>query len=837
MLQVVAGELQFLKLSGIHYVVEPQEFYHLTENPQKRNGISLSRRQDFFILVSLLSLTILVFAHSLGNDFVRNWDDALYVTDNNLIKDFSWHGIGKIFSTIYLDYYPVTLTAYALQYAFFGLDPADYHAVSLILHCLNVILVYYLAKNLTGWRFGAAIVALLFGIHPMHVESVAWISEQKDLLYASFSLGGLLSYLYYLRFRADSPERSVPAFRSGAHWATIGFFAFAILSKSAAAVLPFVLLLMERYISPGGRVTFRDKIPFFLGSIIFGIITIVAQKSTGALSTSSAMWSPLDRTLFSSYALVVYLIKAIVPVNLSAFYPYPSRIGGGLPVAYYASAVIVLSLAIFIGKLSRGDKDLRFGSLFFMLNIALFLQIIPVGGAMLAERYTYLSYIGIFFVGSQYLSRLNDRTGGSIKKSLFYTALAGYIILLSLIAHLRTTMWSDDITLLSDAIDKNPSSDIAYLSRGISRRHLHQTERALDDLNNAIRLSPDLIDAYYNRGLVYQDLHNMPSALDDFTRIISLKPEDASAYAARGNLYDETGDYQAAIRDLTEAIRLEPAVAESYNLRGVAYGKIKDSKSAIADYTRAIEIRPDYAEAFNNRGTILSRTGDMNGALEDFTKAVRYRPGFTEALYNRGVCYEVVGNNREAVRDLSAVLDADPANQKAVYRRFVALLALKRLDEALSDLKTYYSKSPDSTSMYNDLSILYGRKSQFDSAVVTIRKAIHLTPGRASLYNNLGYYYAELGDYPSAKKNFLTSISLDAHRWAPRLGLAVISADIHDRAAAESNLTIAEELEPRLRDAEGLNKLESEGYFYSGKFSQKFKKLLTSQSSGMKSSD
>jgi tetratricopeptide (TPR) repeat protein len=782
---------------------------------------------DVIAMFVVVLLTALVLSNSLKNGFVHNWDDDLYVVDNPLVQDFSWQGLGRILTTVHLDYYPVTLAFFAAERALYGLNPAGYHATSLFLHCLNVCLVFYFIRLMTGRTEAAAIVALFFGIHPMHVEPVAWISSRKDLLYALFFFGALISYRQFLQ---DQERSDVPASsRRSMRWyaVTLALFLLSLLSKSSAVALPLVLVVLDWY---AGRTFDRrcwlEKLPFALLSILFAAVGMAAQRSTGALSLAGLLASPVDRLLFASYAAAAYIVKALVPANLSAFYPYPV---GPLPMEFYLAPVLLLAVVAGLWSIWRRERALRFGLLFFAAAVLPMLQLVPVGSALLADRYSYVAYVGLYFVIGHYFCRVIDGTGGwrRIPTRIAAAALVGCTVWYSSESHRRVEAWSSGDVLLSDALATHPSSAVVLLSRGIGLRKEHRTREALADLDEAIRLDPGLADAYYNRGLVYGDLRDYRTALRDFTTILRLKPDDASAHAVIGDTYDGLGDYRAADSEYTRAIELAPGMAELYNSRGVARTRLGEFQGAIRDFDRAVGLRPEYADAFNNRGVGHWRSGDYGAAVRDFSEALRLKNEFIEAGYNRGVCLAALTKHGEAADDFSRILAREPGNRKALYRRFLAFVASKRFREAGEDLTAYYRRAPNDTSMYNDLSILQAHAGSYDAALASVKRAIALDPGRASSYANLGAYLVDLGQLSAAKTNFLRAIEIDGRRWAPRLGLAVVFLELKDVRNAGIMLGEAREREPRLTEGmSGIDKLESEGYLFTEPYKEKLRRLL-----------
>ena len=337
------------------------------------------------ILLGLAVVTFLTFIPSLNNDFT-NWDDQDYVTDNPHVVNIDAKSINAMFTQqIASNYHPLTILSLAINYQFAVLDAPLYHWTNLLFHVLNTLLVFYFVYLFTGRKWeGALVVALLFGIHPMHVESVAWIAERKDVLYTAFFLGGMIQYLGYLK-----SKKNKKLIYTGI------FFLLSLLSKPTAVTFPVVMVLMDfvknRKFDSRAIV---EKIPFFILSIIFGLITINIQS--GSAIGSMEDYTIVQRVMFASYGVYYYIAKLFVPTGLATFHPYPPL--NAIPVIFKAAPVFVLILLAAVAYSLRSTKIILFGVAFYLVKIALTLQFVQVGSAIVSERYTYMSYIGLFMI-------------------------------------------------------------------------------------------------------------------------------------------------------------------------------------------------------------------------------------------------------------------------------------------------------------------------------------------------------------------------------------------------------------------------------------------------------
>jgi len=392
-----------------------------------------------FAIVALI--TIFIYFNSLNNQFLNDWDDGTYVTNNPDIKPSPDNSLVKNAFTKFLNghYHPLTTISYGIEYKLFGPEAKPFHVFNLIFHLIAALLVFVFIKLLCGESIVAFITSLLFAIHPMHVESVAWISDRKDLLCTIYFVGALCTYLAYIK-------------KSGTKLYAFTFLLFiaALLSKAMAITLPFVLLLIDHF--KGRKITQKviiEKVPFLILSIIFGYISVLSQKSNDALGDIGAL-SIIDRLAFSGYSLVMYIVKLVWFKGLSAFYNYPLLENGSYPMLYYIVPLVLLVLIWLLFRMKERRKLIIFSFGFFFITIALVLQIIPAGNVIMADRYTYLPYIGLFFfiavMTKQFMSDKKYR-------NIINGALFIYIITCCYFSFERTKIWHDSMTLWNNTIE------------------------------------------------------------------------------------------------------------------------------------------------------------------------------------------------------------------------------------------------------------------------------------------------------------------------------------------------------------------------------------------------
>ena len=512
-----------------------------------------------------------------------------------LLRGPDWKGI--VTQPVSSNYHPLTILSLAFNYGISGLTPFSYFFVNLLLHLLNTALVFYFIRAISGKKLlVAALSALLFGIHPMHVESVAWISERKDVLYAFFFLWSLIQYWKFITTE-----------KKNHYWASFFLFVLSLLSKPAAIILPLVLLLIDYWKGrPLNKKVFFEKVPFFILSGAFALVTLSMQADLGLASFEIfPFWM---RIFFACYGVMNYFIRFIFPYSLSTFHPYPSPDDLGLTV--YISPVFIIGLCALLWY-SRKNKILVFGILFFIINLLLVLQVIAIGSTIVSERYTYVPYIGLAFVFAMWIDTLTDRYGDTLK----WIVLTGITLVFGIIAFERTKVWKDSGTLWTDVIRQYP---VAPSPR--SNRAHYLFKKAMTTPN-----------ASEKNKMYLQIIEDCNVALATANAIF-LTPEQEKS--AGGN---------AAMKFAL------------YSLRGATFESLGQPDKAKEDYSKCISLFPGQEFAYVNRGAILFEENLFKEALDDFNKAISINPEGPYYL-NRSYCHYNLGDKDKAKADMQDAL-------------------------------------------------------------------------------------------------------------------------------------------------------------------------------------
>jgi protein O-mannosyl-transferase len=676
-------------------------------------------------LILIITATVIVYL-PIFNNSITNWDDDGYIANNLLIKELSVQNVKQMFTgekSYYIgNYHPLTILSLAIDYNICNngteITPHVwmFQLTNLFLHTLNTSFVFFLIllifrqlKNQYASHI-ALFSALLFGVHTLHVESVAWMSERKDVLYALFFLLSLVAYLKYL-----SREK----------WLWLGLsyllFVLSLFSKGQAVSLALTLLAVD-FIWGRKLLSFKviiEKLPYFVLAVIFGIIAIKAQ-SAGEAVQDIADYQFYEGVLFASYGFTMYLLKLILPISLSAYYPYVYGTGN-VPATYFAFPLVVGAIVFVFVKCLQKTKEISFGIAFFVLNIALLLQLIPVGSAIMADRYVYIPSIGFFLLVAVFYAKILSK--GKNQGRIANIIAVFYISLLMVLTFNRTQVWKDGQTLWADATNKEPSAPVAWnnlgsanidagnlvealqnldmalkldnryakawLNRGTAKKNYGDKNKdagywrgALEDYNEAIELKPEFPEAYFSRGIVKDLLGDVQGEIDDFKKAIDQKLDGPKAYINHGIALGKSGRLDEAIADFNKALSIDANCAEAYENRGIAEFQQAKYREALKDYGKAIEIKPDLSDAFYHRGLAENELKEYKSAIADFNTVVAQKPDFFEVYLSRGGSYMGLQQYQEALKNFDIAIKASPTWANPYYQKYLAFRILKSKEQA-----------------------------------------------------------------------------------------------------------------------------------------------------------
>ncbi|MGD0277872.1 MAG: tetratricopeptide repeat protein [Smithella sp.] len=613
-----------------------------------------SQKQKMIIYVVLIIVTLAVFGQVYKYDFT-NFDDYANITENLQIqKGISPDGFRWALTTRYFDLWnPMLWLSFMLDYQFYGADAGGYHVTNLILHILSTLLLFWLFCRMTGDIWPSAFVAAFFALHPLHVESVAWVSERKDTLSAFFWMITLCFHVYYTE--KPNIKRYLPA---------VFCFMLALMSKPMVITLPLILILLDYWplrrfpfqvnrpvradISPvptkqkklkkrenisaigksalpevkmmlfgADRWRLLEKIPFFTLSIILVIITLHAPEATGTTSAKYFPWSALLANAPVSF--VTYLMKTFWPYDLAVLYPFTEQI---LLWQIAVSVLLIIIICTLINAKAKKFPHLFTGWFWFLITILPVIGILQISVTTpyaMADRYHYLPSIGLAVMMAWGLPSLIKNE--NMRKKIFLPAAIIFLGIMAVFSCRQCAFWKNSETLFNHTLMVTKNNYVIQTFLGNFLSDEGRSQEALEHLNESIRIKPDYDDAYSYRGIIFAKLGNNQLAIEDINKAIGLNPNNSIAYINRGIIYSALGQYQQAVESYNDAIRLKPDCAGGYYNRGILYNYLGQNQSAIEDINKTIQLSPDYVPAYHIRAAIYLNQGNKEMGCSDLQKA------------------------------------------------------------------------------------------------------------------------------------------------------------------------------------------------------------------------
>ncbi|MBM4104026.1 MAG: tetratricopeptide repeat protein [Planctomycetes bacterium] len=666
---------------------------------------SLKKPAMIFICFALTASTLLVFWQVRTFDFV-NYDDDEYVYNNQHVSGgLTPENILSAFTTAPSggNWLPLTWLSLMLDCHLFGLHPGRMHLVNVVFHLVNTLLLFAVLKKMTGSLWPSAFVAAAFALHPMHVESVAWITERKDVLSTFFLLLTLAAYAGYVK--RPSIFKYI---------ASLILFALGLMSKPMLVTLPIVLLLLDYWplnrldslpaktsgrqprkpaFSPDRRaIWYRmliEKIPFFILAAVSSGITFIFQKAGGGMMDVTVR--PLESrvaNVFLSYSR--YLGKLFWPQNLAVFYPFDAYRFSFRQIAL--CALLVFGISVLVICLRRTQRYLLVGWFWFVGTLIPVTGIIQSGAQAYADRYTYIPYIGLFIMAAWGLPELCSKW--PYRKAALGITAALVLTALGLAAYRQTGYWNNSIVLFSHTNEVTKNNFIANNNLGAAYSHLCRWQEAVEAFKQAIQFKSDFAEAYYNLGVAYSNLGRWQEAMEACRQAIQFRAEYAEAHNNLGNAYANFGRWQETIEAYSHAIQIKPDFAEAYYNLGNTYVNLGRYQEAIEAYRQAIRLKPDYAKAHYDLANALLSEGNFSEAISYIKRSLEIQPddfGIKNNLaWMLAVCPDpAVRNPSEAIRLAQEACTAtNSMNPSLLDTLGVAYASAGRFAEAIETART-----------------------------------------------------------------------------------------------------------------------------------------------------
>lgn len=592
-----------------------------------------NERQNRYIALIIIA-TLIAFFPTIRNGFT-NWDDGFYLLNNKDITSLSVDHLQTMFSSFYVaQYVPLVVLSFALEYHFFGLDPFVIHFASLFFHLLTTVMVYSIVRQ---WKFSdriAFVTALLFGIHPLHVEPVAWVSATKDTLSGLFLTASLLAY-----YRYDETQKQP------LYIISLLLFLCALCSKATMMFLPF-FLIVEMLVN--GRLTIPKAsklIPFFILSVIFASLAVYSLNSVNGLHLGKK-FSLIETISIAGYNIFFYIFKTLFPVGLSSVYPFPVKIDGVLPSEFYFAPVAIFILLLCGIYFRKKISTFIIPLLFFLIALLPTVQIVSFGSMFAADRFVYLSLIGVLVIAAV----IGEIIFGKVFSKRWEPILAATVIVVVLVIMTwnRLSIWNNSETLWTDAIHRYPDFPISYFSRGQYYFSRGDNEKAMTDFDKAVALAPNYPHALNMRGFLYAISGEKAKARMDFDKVLQLQPEHSVAHYNRGLLLMQENKLDSAYADFSSAIINDSAFTEAYIHRGLILMRQSKFRQAREDFSSALRMEPENIQALVGRGTASLKLSQLNDAINDLRHAHAVDPSQKETNFAMSLLFTELGKKDSA---------------------------------------------------------------------------------------------------------------------------------------------------------------------------------------------
>jgi protein O-mannosyl-transferase len=746
-------------------------------------------RRASTVALAIALATVAVYLPVFQNELV-DYDDDYYISQNpNLKLGLSAEGLKWAFTESYgANWYPLTWLSLMLDYEIFGISAAAFHAVNLAFHVASSVLLFYVFLRMTAALPASAFVAGVFALHPTHVESVAWAAERKDVLSALFWMLTLWAYARYAE--KPAPRR----------FALVALFlGLGLMSKPMVVTLPFVLLLLDVWpLARLERSSFArlvlEKAPLFALVAISSVVTFFVQRAEGAVLPGET-YSFGVRLANALVAYVAYIGKAFWPVRLSPYYPHP---GDTLPSWQAGVAFVVLAGATLLAfALARRNDRLRFlpvGWLWYLGTLVPVIGLVQVGQQAMADRYTYLPYIGLSIVVGFGFAEI-------VKRGPTLAALGALSLLaLAVAASAQVRVWRDSVTLFEHALQVTDGNALAHINLGIAYLNRGRIEDARRELAKAIEIHPGAAEAHAGLAAVHSAEGRAEDALESYRAALRLDPGSSSTHREMASLLLARGDTSQALVHFREASALAPRDGDA--LVDLAVGLSREGRhdEAEAKFAEASRLAVDEARLHQNWGAVLMERGEFDEAAKHFEKALALRPEYAAARFSAAEIAMRRLDFAKAAEHLHEIVRIEPGNESAQFQLGLALANGGNLDEAYASFEKARSLNPDRAETRYSLGLVLARLGDLDRAMEHFRAAIAIAPESPEAHYSLGLALAGKGELEAAVASYERAVELapDYAEAFNSWGVALASAGRVREAVEKFEAALA--INPRLAE-------------------------------------
>jgi tetratricopeptide (TPR) repeat protein len=760
----------------------------------------------WLMAAGLSILTLVAFAAVRGHGFV-SVDDHIYVTDNaHVLAGLTWSGVAWAFTTSYANFWhPLTWLSLMLDVQLFGVNPGAMHVTNVLLHLANTLVWFVVLSRMTGAPGLSAFVAGLFAVHPLHVESVAWVSERKDVLSTFFMMLALWCYAVYTDQRR-SGRRATPAFLG-----VLGLFTLGLMAKPMLITLPFVMLLLDWW--PLRRATFesgardgrpalasvwrawapliREKLPLFALAAASGVVAFVAQSRGGAVASLETF--PLTTRLANVlHSYIAYIGQMFWPSGLVAFYPYP-QVTAFWPALAALLALVAITAAVIL--VARRRPHLAVGWLWYVGTLLPVSGLVQVGSHAMADRYTYVPLIGLFVMVSWGAVDLAGRV--RLRRSVMAAMACAVLLACTVTTRAQVVVWQDSVALWQHALDAMPANYYAHNALGLEFGKQGRDSEAMEQFVEASRLAPGFPNSHNNLGQLLAARGRSDDAIAEYRKALDLAPDYLPAHINLGNALLKSGRAAEAVQQDAEAVRLAPAAADVRVDLGNALLEASRPGDAIEQLSSAVGVHPDSAAAHYDLANALQRVGRLPEAVEQYRTALGLQSpaDSVETLNNLGATFERMGRFDEAAAEFRQVLRLDPGSARALNNLGNLLLRTGRPAGAAERYREAIRLAPSDADAHMNLGNALADLGQLSEAESEQRKAIRLAPESANAHYNLANTLLQSGRLKEALAQYNETLRLEGPSADLYCALGLTferlgrpgEADIHYREALRLN--------------------------------------------------
>jgi tetratricopeptide (TPR) repeat protein len=728
------------------------------------------------ILSFLLALSIIGIYWQVRNfDFI-NYDDPVYVTENpRVLEGLNWESIKWAFTGIYgSNWFPLTWLSLMLDRQLFGVNPGAFHLINVMFHTVNAIVLFIILSRCTKSIWPSFFTAVVFGLHPLRVESVAWIAERKDVLSTLFWMFTMLGYIRYVE---------KPIVRR--YMIVLAAFIAGLMSKPMLVTLPFVLLLVDYWPlqrirlsrniqqeNPDQRNNTRtisflvlEKVPLFVLSAASCVMTLIAQKSKGTVS-SLEVFSLSDRLTNALVSYTSYIGKMFWPTGLAIFYPHPQ---GNIPLLkIIVSTMILFAVSLAVIFSCRKKRYLLVGWLWYLGTLVPVIGLVQVGAQAMADRYTYIPLIGLSIMIAWSVRDIVSKW--RYKNVIVATGGALICAILMVCTYRQLSYWRNNETLFTRTLNVTSDNYVAHNNIGIALAGDGDLEQAMEHFKKTLKIKPWDTDALFNLAGALVKLGKPDEAMVYYNRVLELEPDDADTYNALALAQVQQGNYKQAISIYYKALQKNPESALLHSGLGSALLEAGQLNPAVTELQTAVRLKPT-SQTYCNLGVAVSSKGELTKAIEYYKKAIRLDAKNAKPYYNLGNSMLAQGSLVEAIAQYKKAINIDPNYVKAHSNLAIALAQQGKLDEAVEHFSKAINVDPNYVKARSNLAIALAQQGKFDEAMEHLSEAVRLQPQDADALCIVGDILVQQGQSQEAIKQYREVLKINPEHPGAKRGL------------------------------------------------------------------